>query len=34
MKALVARDLWEMSDYFHVINEDSPVVQRALTLIK
>ena len=34
MKALVARDLWDMSDYFHVVNEASPVVQRALTLIK
>lgn len=34
VKALIARDLWEMSDYFHVINESSQVVQQALKLFK
>ena len=34
VKALIARDLWEMSDYFHVINESSPVIKQALKLFK
>lgn len=33
VKALVARDLWDMSDYFHVINENSNIVRRALVLL-
>ena len=33
LKALVARDLWDMSEYFAIINEDSPTVHKALELI-
>ncbi len=33
LKALVARDLWEMSEYFAIMNEDSPTVHKALELI-
>ena len=32
MKALVARDLWTMNEYFSVMNEDDDVVMRALEL--
>ena len=34
MKALVARDLWSMNEYFAVMNEQSDIVQRALQLIE
>ena len=33
LKALVARDLWTMSEYFDIINEQSDVVQKALQLL-
>ena len=33
MKALVARDLWDMSEYFQVINDDNESFQEALRLI-
>ena len=33
LKALVARDLWDMSEYFAIMNESSPTVQRAVTLL-
>ena len=32
MKALVARDLWAMSEYFQIMNENNTIVQRAITL--
>lgn len=32
LKALVARDLWDMSQYFAVINENNHIVRRALQL--
>ncbi|NOY37773.1 MAG: S41 family peptidase [Chlorobi bacterium] len=32
-KALIARDLWSANEYFRVINEDSPVVNRAIRLL-
>ena len=32
LKALVARDLWDMSEYFHIINERNAIVKKALTL--
>lgn len=32
-KALIARDLWDMSEYFQVINEQSHVVRQALKVI-
>ena len=34
LKALVARDLWEMSEYFSIVNENNDAVQRALQLLK
>ena len=33
LKALVARDLWEMSEYYQIINEYSPVVKKALEVL-
>ena len=33
LKALVARDLWDMSEYFRVSNESSDIVQKALELL-
>ena len=34
MKALLARDLWNMSEYFQIINEEDDIVNKALELIK
>ena len=34
IKGLIARDLWDMSEYFHVVNESSPAVKQALKLFK
>ena len=34
LKALVARDLWDMSEYFSIFNEDSDVVKKALELLQ
>ncbi len=34
LKALIARDIWDMSEYFQVMNEQSHVVQRALELLR
>ena len=33
LKALVARDLWDMSEYFQIMNTRSHIVQRALELL-
>jgi carboxyl-terminal processing protease len=33
LKALVARDLWGMDEYFAIMNESSPIVQAAIRLI-
>ena len=33
LKALLARDLWGMSEYFAVINDGNPSVQRAIELL-
>ena len=33
LKALIARDLWDMSQYYSVINEESDIVRRALELL-
>ncbi len=30
LKALVARDLWDMNEYFRVWNESNDIVRRAL----
>ena len=34
LKALIARDLWDMSEYFSVFNERSEIVQKALEVIR
>ncbi len=34
LKALIARDLWDMSEYYQVINESNESVQKALELLK
>lgn len=31
MKALVARDLWNMDEYFAIMNETNDIVQKALS---
>lgn len=33
LKALTARDLWDMSEYFSIVNEESPTVLKALELL-
>ena len=33
LKALIARDLWDMNEYYSIFNEGSPIVQRALELL-
>ena len=34
LKALVARDIWDMSEYFSVFNESSEMVKKALEVIQ
>lgn len=34
LKALVARDLWDMSEYFAIINEESEIVRKAVEIIE
>jgi len=34
LKALIARDLWDMSEYFSVFNEQSQIVKKALELLQ
>lgn len=34
LKALVARDLWDMTEYFRVVNKRSEAVQKAVELLK
>ena len=34
LKALVARDLWDMNEYFSVFNEDSEAVKKALEILQ
>ncbi len=34
LKGLVARDLWDMSEYFQIIYEDDPVVLQALAVLR
>ena len=33
LKALVARDIWTMTEYFRITNEQNHIVQRALTVL-
>ena len=34
LKALIARDLWDMSEYYSIINEDSEFMKKALELLQ
>ena len=34
MKALIARDLWNMDEYFAIFNESNDAVLRALQLLE
>jgi len=34
LKALIARDLWDMSEYYAIMNEDSELVKKALELLQ
>lgn len=34
LKALIARDLWDMDEYYTIINEGSPMVRKALELLE
>ena len=34
MKALIARDIWDMSEYFAVMYEENPFVKKALELLE
>jgi len=34
LKALIARDLWDMSEYFSVFNENSEMVKKALEIVQ
>lgn len=34
LKALIARDLWDMSEYFQVVNEQNHIVQKAVEVLE
>ena len=34
LKGLIARDLWDMSEYFQIIYADDPLVLRALEVLR
>ena len=34
LKALVARDIWDMSEYFAIVNETNDIVEKAVGLMK
>ena len=34
MKALIARDLWDMNEYYHVINDANESIRKALELLE
>ncbi|OPZ52280.1 MAG: hypothetical protein BWY89_01946 [Bacteroidetes bacterium ADurb.BinA012] len=33
MKALIARDIWDMNEYFMVINENDQAISKALEVL-
>ena len=33
LKALIARDLWDMTEYYRVMNETNPIVLKALEVM-
>ena len=34
LKALIARDIWDMSEYYSIMNEDNEIVKKALEIIQ
>ena len=34
LKALIARDIWDMNEYYAIMNEDNEIVQKAIELLK
>ena len=34
LKALIARDLWDMNEYFSIFNEENDIVQKALQILE
>ena len=34
IKALIARDLWDMNEYYQIINQENPVLKKAIEIIK
>lgn len=34
LKALVARDIWDMNEYYRIMNEENHIVRRAVETIK
>ena len=34
LKALIARDLWDMSEYFSIVYEEDDVVMKAVELLQ
>ena len=34
LKALIARDLWDMSEYYQIMNEYNDIVIKAVEMIK
>ena len=32
LKALIARDIWTINEYFEIMNEQNDIVQRALQI--
>ena len=34
MKALIARDLWDMTEYYSIVNDESELVKKALELLE
>ena len=34
VKALVARDIWDMDEYFQIVNETSDIVKKGLETIE
>ena len=34
IKALIARDLWDMSEYYAIVYEDNDIVKKAIELLQ
>lgn len=34
LKALIARDLWDLTEYFHIWNENSDIIKKALEILE